>query len=100
MTMLFILFAHFCYLQEAFGKISFTSDCWSDSNLTPFMAITAHWTSYQSKSTPQGPYYTISLRSELIAFHCVPNRHTGEHLATVFLKILDRYQIQKVYYYL
>ncbi len=62
------------------------------------MAITAHWTSYQAKSKSQGPSNIISLRSELIAFHCVPNRHTGEHLAEVFLNILDRYQIQRVRY--
>jgi hypothetical protein len=64
------------------------------------MAITAHWTSYQAKGTSQGSSNTISLKSKLIAFHCVPNRHTGEHLAEVFLNILDRYQIQRVCYYL
>ncbi|KAJ7595849.1 hypothetical protein C8J56DRAFT_775322, partial [Mycena floridula] len=25
------------------GKISFTMDLWTDPNLVPFMAITAHW---------------------------------------------------------
>ncbi|KAG2336774.1 hypothetical protein BDR05DRAFT_831755, partial [Suillus weaverae] len=30
-------------LLKAQGKVSFTSDPWSDSNLCPFMAITAHW---------------------------------------------------------
>jgi hypothetical protein len=64
------------------------------------MAITAHWISYQAKDTSQGHRNTISLQSELIAFHCVPNRHTGEHLAEVFLNILDRYQIQRVCCYL
>jgi hypothetical protein len=64
------------------------------------MAITAHWTSYQAKKTSQGFCNTISLRSELIAFHCVPNRHTGDHLVEVFLNILERYQIQRVRYYL
>lgn len=61
------------------------------------MAITAHWMAHQVKSTSQGPHHTISLQSELIAFHWVPDRHTGEHLATVFQNILDRYQIQKVF---
>jgi hypothetical protein len=56
------------------------------------MAITAHWISNQAN--------TVSLQSELIAFHCVPDRHTGEHLAEVFLNIFDRYQIQKVCYHL
>ncbi|KAG2063795.1 hypothetical protein BDR04DRAFT_953576, partial [Suillus decipiens] len=30
-------------LTAAQGKVSFTSDLWSDSNLCPFMAVTAHW---------------------------------------------------------
>ncbi|KAG2337292.1 hypothetical protein BDR05DRAFT_835904, partial [Suillus weaverae] len=30
-------------LAAAQGKVSFTSDLWSDSNLCPFMALTAHW---------------------------------------------------------
>ncbi|TFK17491.1 hypothetical protein FA15DRAFT_574048, partial [Coprinopsis marcescibilis] len=30
-------------LQRAVGKISFTTDIWSDTNLASFMAITAHW---------------------------------------------------------
>ncbi|PBK90596.1 hypothetical protein ARMGADRAFT_871755, partial [Armillaria gallica] len=38
------------YLQQiskdmlgALGKISFTCDLWTNSNLVPFMAVTAHW---------------------------------------------------------
>ncbi|KAG2738986.1 hypothetical protein P692DRAFT_201688711, partial [Suillus brevipes Sb2] len=30
-------------LAGALGKVSFTSDLWSNSKLRPFMAITAHW---------------------------------------------------------
>jgi len=64
------------------------------------MAITAHWISHQAKSTSQGSYNIISFRSELIAFCPVPKRHTGEHLAEVFLSIFERYQIQRVCCYL
>ncbi|THU80882.1 hypothetical protein K435DRAFT_596501, partial [Dendrothele bispora CBS 962.96] len=32
-------------LQNAAGKISMTMDCWSDPNLTPYMAVTSHWIS-------------------------------------------------------
>ncbi|KAH7904018.1 hypothetical protein BJ138DRAFT_969441, partial [Hygrophoropsis aurantiaca] len=30
-------------MQNSIGKISFTTDLWSDINLSPFMAVTAHW---------------------------------------------------------
>ena len=79
-------------------KISFTTDCWSDSNLMPFMAITAHWTDHRTKDTQQGQRYILGLNSELIAFHCIPSRHTGDHLAMVFMSMLDRYKIKNVCY--
>lgn len=65
----------------------------------PFMAITAHWIDHvESASESHGPRNSINLRSELIAFHCVPSRHTGEHLATVFMNIINRYKIKNVRY--
>jgi len=72
------------------------ADCWSDPNLMPFMAITAHWSAHHVKDTQQGQWYITGLHSELIAFHCVPCWHTGEHLASVFMSILDRYKIKNV----
>ncbi|KAH9950785.1 hypothetical protein B0H21DRAFT_679919, partial [Amylocystis lapponica] len=30
-------------MAKALGKVSFTMDLWSDPNLVPFMAVTAHW---------------------------------------------------------
>ncbi|KAJ7572573.1 hypothetical protein C8J56DRAFT_741363, partial [Mycena floridula] len=30
-------------MAGALGKISFTMDMWTDPNLVPFMAVTAHW---------------------------------------------------------
>ncbi|KAE9402646.1 hypothetical protein BT96DRAFT_784491, partial [Gymnopus androsaceus JB14] len=30
-------------LKDVIGLISFTSDLWTDPNMTPFMAVTAHW---------------------------------------------------------
>ena len=64
----------------------------------PFMAITAHWTNHHTKDTQQGRRYIVGLNSELIAFHRVPSRHTGEHLAMVFISMLDRYKIKNVRY--
>lgn len=78
-------------LQGAVGKISFTSDLWSDSNLMPFMAVTAHWiqaTAIQT-STIEDPQYILKLRAELVGFHWVPGRHNGVHLAQAFLGVLD-----------
>ncbi len=63
-----------------------------------FMAITGHWTDYRAKNTSHGPCSILTLQSELIAFSRIPSRHTGEHLASVFLNILRRYKLKKVYY--
>ncbi|KII92965.1 hypothetical protein PLICRDRAFT_70154, partial [Plicaturopsis crispa FD-325 SS-3] len=30
-------------IENAVGRVSFTSDCWSRQNLSDFMAITAHY---------------------------------------------------------
>ena len=62
------------------------------------MAITAHWTDHCTKDTQQGQRYIVNLNSELIAFYRVPSRHTGDHLAMVFMTILDRYKIKNVRY--
>ncbi|KIK92380.1 hypothetical protein PAXRUDRAFT_147476, partial [Paxillus rubicundulus Ve08.2h10] len=32
-----------CNLAKEEGRISFTSDIWSDHNTQPYLAITAHW---------------------------------------------------------
>ena len=79
------------FRQNALGKISLTTDLWSDPNLSPFMAVTAHWIKATIvKQTPEGLQYSLHLRAELIGFHRVPGQHTGEHLAQAFLYILDR----------
>lgn len=60
------------------------------------MAITAHWIETEVRRTSQGPRYNITLQSALVGFHRVPGRHTGDHLAAVFLNIIDRLHITKV----
>ena len=80
-------------LQKSLGKISLTSDLWSDANLTPFMAVTAHWIEGDVITTPQGPQYKLSLCTDLIGFHHVPGHHNGDHLACAFLYILDQINI-------
>jgi len=54
------------------------------------MAVTAHWMQATTVQTTDGPQHSISLRADLIGFHRVTGRHDGEHLATVFMEILDR----------
>jgi hypothetical protein len=82
------------------GKISFTTDMWTDDfNKRAYMAVTAHWLqSVSLKTSSLQP--SLSLRTDLIGFVYVPSSHTGEHLARVFLSIIDRLKIaNKVFYY-
>ena len=50
------------------------------------MAVTAHWI---EAVTEKGDKKTLRLRSDLVGFHKLPGRHTGEHLAHCFLFITD-----------
>lgn len=70
------------------GKISFIMDMWSDPNLTPFMAVTAHWIEGITE-TAQGSTLHLKLQTDLVGFQRVPGRHSGEHLAHTFLHITD-----------
>lgn len=68
-------------------------DMWTDSNLTPYMAVMAHWIEAQEVMTAKGPIYKLSLHADLIGFRRVPGQHTGEHLAGAFIHITDRLNI-------
>lgn len=76
--------------QQSVGKISFTTDCWTDPNQRSFMAVTAHWIqlTVAADGTEQ-----LKLRSDLIGFHKIPGQHTGIHLANCFIYITDRLNI-------
>jgi hypothetical protein len=75
--------------QKAQGKISFTSDLWSDQKLHPFMALTTHWIAKEEKIS------VLVLKAALIAFHHVPGSHTGKSLGSVILHLLDRADVAK-----
>jgi hypothetical protein len=47
--------------QDALGKIFFTSDVWSDPNLVPYMAVTAHWIDVKTILTAEGPHHILKL---------------------------------------
>ncbi|KAG2337339.1 hypothetical protein BDR05DRAFT_841823, partial [Suillus weaverae] len=50
-------------LARAQGKISFTSDLWSDQKLCPFLALTAHWIAKEEQTS------VLVLKAALITFH-------------------------------
>ena len=53
------------------------------------MAVTAHWIESRTVLTAEGPVTNLVLRADLITFHNVPGRHTGEHLAGAFWHVLE-----------
>jgi len=66
------------------GQVSFTMDMWSDKPLRSYLAITAHWIA-RVKGTS-----ALRLEMALVAFHQVCEDHTGESLANIVLRLLDR----------
>ena len=79
--------------QNSVGKISFTMDIWTDTNLKPFMAVTAHWIEATTEATPNGPQKVLKLQADLVGFHHIPGRHDGKQLAHAFIFITDRLDI-------
>ena len=75
------------------GKISATMDMWSDPNLAPFMAVTAHWIQGVWEEAVGAKRLILKLRADLIGFQCVPGHHDGEHMAVAFLYITERIKI-------
>jgi hypothetical protein len=57
------------------------------------MAVTAHWIQAIEETTPTGVIKKLHLRADLIGFHKIPGRHSGDHLAHCFLFVTDRIQI-------
>jgi len=45
------------------------------------------------EKTHTGTEKKLQLRSDLVGFHKLPGRHTGEHLAHCFLFITDQLKI-------
>lgn len=68
-------------------------DMWSNKQKRPYMAVTGHWLEAKLVTTPFGPQYKLTLRTDLIGFLCVPGHHDGQHLATAFLHVIDRIRI-------
>jgi hypothetical protein len=70
-------------MQDAPGRVSFTTDIWTDFALHPFMSITAHFIK-DSKSK-------LTLEARLICFKYMPGSHDGASLGKAFVEILRKY---------
>ena len=68
-------------------------DLWSDLNLVPFMAVTAHWIEAKTVKTGEGMQHVLTLRADLVGFHHVPGHHSGENLSERFLHVLERINV-------
>jgi hypothetical protein len=66
---------------------------WSDPNLSPFMAVTAHWVEKVPVKSSRGGPPRLKLQVDLIGFIRVPGRHSGSHLSIAFIHVLDRIHV-------
>ena len=59
-----------------------TTDAWSNTNLTSFLGVTAHYI------VREGSNGHLLLRSGLLAFRHIRGSHTGENLARILSEII------------
>lgn len=59
-----------------------TTDAWSNTNLTSFLGVTAHYIVREAGSG------RLLLRSGLLAFRHIKGSHTGENLAKILFGII------------
>ena len=71
--------------KNAAGKVSFTTDIWSDDAYHTYIAIPAHWIAIEGGS--------LKMRASLIAFHYFPASHTGEAITKTILELLDHAEV-------
>jgi hypothetical protein len=60
----------------------YTADIWSDENLCPFFAITAHWIQCHVDGS-------LVIRADLPAFSYIPGSHSGENIAKAVYAVLE-----------
>ena len=71
-------------------------DIWSSPNMVPFLGITCHWIERRIVTSSDGSRSeSLSLRADLIGFEHLPGSHTGRHICTVFLRVLQDYDLIK-----
>ncbi|KAI3621924.1 hypothetical protein WG66_015806 [Moniliophthora roreri] len=80
-------------MKLTLSKISFTCDGWTDLNLFPFIAITAHWIKevviLEKTKCGIQMQTLLEFHSDVIAFHEVLVSHTGAHLKEAFLYLVN-----------
>ena len=69
-------------IEGSLGRVSFTSDIWSDPNLTSFLAMTAHFC-----RRPGGPG-SLEIAHQLLAFRVVQGSHDGENIGQIMYDIV------------
>jgi hypothetical protein len=79
-----MLIVSFILFQNAEGRCSFTLDLWSNANRSSYLAMTAHWMTCKKHTN------ALQLHSELIVFHHMKGRHTGEAIANTVMHLLER----------
>jgi hypothetical protein len=68
------------------GRVSVTSDLWSDSNLSTFMAVTLHWIEQTSNGD-------LQLCVALGAFRNIKDRHSGENIGKSLFEVFEELDI-------
>ncbi|THH15387.1 hypothetical protein EUX98_g9474 [Antrodiella citrinella] len=76
-------------MKNTLGRVSLTTDLWSDPNRDSYMGVTAHYMVRDAKT------HRITYRDVLLAFRYVGGSHTGENLEKEFFKIIEEYGIEK-----
>ncbi|KIK81337.1 hypothetical protein PAXRUDRAFT_156319, partial [Paxillus rubicundulus Ve08.2h10] len=59
-----------------------TADIWSDKNMQPFLATTAHWIA-------KNEALTLKPKTALIGFYHLPRSHTGKNISNMLLHLLN-----------
>ncbi len=68
-------------IEGSLGRVSFTSDIWSDPQLASFLAMTAHW----CRHDPAG---WLEIANCLLAFCLVEGTHDGENIGQIMYDII------------
>ncbi|PPQ86446.1 hypothetical protein CVT24_010134 [Panaeolus cyanescens] len=69
-------------MKSSLGRISLTLDIWSDPNLTPFLAMTAHFCKREGKSGP------LKIVNRMLAFRIVEGPHDGENIGQIMYDVM------------
>jgi hypothetical protein len=72
----------YLFLQNSAGRISLTTDIWSNKQMRSYLAVTAHWLSINNTK--------LTLRAALIGFHHMKGKHSGPSIARAIFSVVER----------